>query len=137
MDFAVTADYGGVDEVDIVADFAVMGDVTAGHEHIVAADFRGSFRQSSGVHGAAFAENVVISDIEIGFRSGDNGMILCRLTESGERMDDIVCTERGVAVDVAVGDQAGVFTDSDIGTHIAEGTDFNAVCKDCTVANDG
>jgi hypothetical protein len=89
------------------------------------------------VHGAAFAENVVISDIEIGFGSGDYGMILCRLTESGERMDDIVCTERSVTVDVAVGDQAGIFADPEIGTHIAEGADFNTVGENSTVANDG
>ena len=113
-----------------------MGDVGGVHEHAVIADDGFTVRLGAGVDGAPFAEDVVVADLEIGFRPGNDRVILRRLPERREGVDHIAGAERGVAVDIAVTDQPGAGSDGDVGADIAEGTDFHAVIEDGAVCDD-
>ena len=89
----------------------------------------------TGVHGAAFAENVAVADVEIGGGTGFDGVILCRLTESGKGVDDIFFTQSGITVDIAMSDKTGAITDFHIGTDVTERTDFDTVADDRTISD--
>ena len=128
--FAVTGSCSVSDKNDIIADFTVVGNMGAVHEHIVITDDGAGVRLGSGVDGASFAEDVVVTDLEIGGFAGFNGVILCRLPQSGERMDQVFFTESGMSVYVAVTDETGSFTDGDVGADKTERTDFNSVSED-------
>ena len=133
---AISGAAGEPDEDDVVADTAVVGDVGGVHKHAVIADHGLTVGLGSGVDGAPFAENVVVTDLEVGFCPGDDCVVLRRLPEGGERVDHIAGAERGVAVDVAMTDQAGSGADLNVRADIAEGTDFHAVIEDGAVCDD-
>jgi hypothetical protein len=122
--------------MDIIADFAVMGDMAAIHKHIVIADGSGGTGSSTGVNGSAFTENIVISDIEISRFSGHNGVILGRLTESRKRMQNVVFAYGGITIHAALGDQAATVADFNISANETKGTDFHSVTENGTVFYD-
>ena len=130
--FAVSGSTGISHEDHIVADFAVVGHMGAVHEHVVVADRRGGIRFCAGMDGAAFTEDVVVPDVEISGFTRFNGVILGRLAESGEGVNEVAFAQGGVAVNVAVADQAGSFADGHIGAYEAERTDFHAVGENGT-----
>lgn len=86
---------------------------------------------------AAFAEDVVVADVQVGRFALDDRMVLGRLAERRERVDHVVPPERRMPVDVAVTDQARTGADPDVRTDKAERTDFDAVVELGAVGNDG
>lgn len=135
MDFSVAAGDGTVYIDDVVADFAVVRDVAVCHKEAIVADNSFGSGFGSGVDGGAFAENVAVTDFDIGDSTRLNRMILGGLTDGGERMENIVFTESGVAVNVAVRKQPGTVADLHIGTDIAKRSDFNICSENGSVHN--
>jgi hypothetical protein len=92
------------------------------------ADFCDSFGFCAGMDSGVFTENVVISDFDITYRSGNYAVILSRLSDCTEGMKNVIAADGGVTVDVAMADKSAAGTDFDIGTDIAQRTDFHVFC---------
>src|SRR3984957_8208720 len=108
---------------DVVADDAVMGDVTVGHEEAAVAD-RGDAAAVLGaeIHRDAFAQVASGADDEAG-RAAAIARRLRRRAERDERIDHGAGTDRRVAGEVHVGDQPAAVADDDMGPDHAIGAD--------------
>ena len=132
-DFSVSAGNSAVDIDDMVAYFAVMGDMAGGHEQAVAADDGLGSGLGAAVYGGAFPENIAVADFDIGGSTRFNCVILSGLSDGGKGMQGIVFADGGIAIDVALGDKSGTGTDFHIWSDIAERSDFHAFSENGTV----
>ena len=135
LDFSITSGNGTIHIDDMISDLAVMSDMAGRHKKAIITDDRFSFRFGSGVNGCTFTENVAVTDFDIRNSARFNSMILGDLPDGGKRVEDIVFTEGGVAVNVAMRDQTGTVTDLHIGADVAERSDFNIFSENGSVHN--
>ena len=103
VNFSITSGDGAVDIDHMIADFAVVSDMAGRHKEAVITDDGLGSGLGSAVNGGAFAENVAVTDFDIGSGAGFDGMILGGLTDGGEGMKHVVFTDGGVTVNIALG----------------------------------
>ncbi len=127
LNFDISRAQGSVDKRNVIPDFAVVRDVTAAHEKTVVPDHGRRTGGGADVSGKTFAEGITVADVEITYGRGIERVILRCLTERCKGENRIVFADRGIAVDVALGDQPRAGADFHMGTDITKRTDFDAV----------
>lgn len=125
----VTSDGAIVREDTVVSYDAVMGDVCIAEEEVVIANGGRGVWRGGAVNGGVFTEGVSIPDYEIG-RLFFVFQVLCELTDSGERVEEVVLADGGMSINDYVGFECRVVTDTDI---VAD----DAVWADVDVFTDG
>ena len=63
----VTGQQTIVRDNDIVSDLAIVSDMRSDHQEILVADFRRAALGGAAMNGAVFADNIVVSDLDLRF----------------------------------------------------------------------
>src|SRR3981081_1203177 len=84
---------------DVVADLAVVPDVHANHQEIIVADFGRASLRAAAMNCAVFADDVFITDIDLGFSFGRISKVLRRSPNDRAVTDKILFADRDVAFD--------------------------------------
>jgi hypothetical protein len=143
LHFDVSTEQRAVDQRHVVADHAVVGDVSVTHDQVVVADRR----HARALHRAAmdlgvFTDRVAIADHQTG-RLSFVTHVLRFVSDDRERMDHVVGAHLGVSRDMNESYEPcsrtdlGRTVDDDTGSDFDVRGDFGATIDDCGGVNQG
>lgn len=128
-DFDIAGQKRVVDEGDVIADGAVVGEVNASHEVVVVAEGGRCSGAGAAVNGDVFADGIAGADPDVADDAGLEGGVLGFCADDCSITDFIVGTDRGVSgyngmgLNLAAVPDLNVLIDNDAGTDLAILTD--------------
>jgi hypothetical protein len=137
FDFAVAAYLGEVAKDGFIFDDAIVTDVDANHNEVIAAYFGEGIVVHTGVNGDLFADSIVVADYkaaELGVGTKIENLRFASDDTVGKEM--ITFSDCHVFVDDDVGFKDGSFADEGAGANKAVGSYYDAVLQKCSIFDD-
>ena len=129
--------HGSIGHDHVIADVAIMRHVTARHEVAVATNTgRAHVFDGASIDGDSLSQDVVITN-DHGCRFVPITNILGFATNHTPRMKDVVASDRGVPANGHVGNKPRARLNFNMGSYVAERTNFHRIRDDRGGVDDG
>ena len=110
----VAAEQTIIGDDDVVSYFTVVSDVRSGHEKILVADFGHTAFGAAAMDGAMLANDIVVSDRDVGLAFGGKGKVLRRGSDDCGVSNEVSRADRNIRLDHRVRLDYRFFTDNDV-----------------------